>query len=49
MFWYRSPIGRQVSLPGHPGHFAGPVTLEAARPLGNGFEIRVRQPDGSLD
>jgi hypothetical protein len=40
------PIGKQVSL---PGHFDVPVTLEAARPLGKGFEIRVRLPDGSLD
>ena len=25
------------------------MVLEAARPLGRGFEIRVRLPDGSLD
>ena len=40
------PIGQQVSI---PGHFDTPVTLEAARPLGKGFECRVRLPDGSLD
>jgi len=40
------PIGKQVSL---PGHFDAPVTLEAARPLGRGYECRVRLPDGSLD
>ena len=43
-------VGRQVSL---PGHFDTPVTLEAARPLGaggaNGFECRIRLPDGSLE
>lgn len=40
------PIGKAVSL---PSHFDVPVTLEDARPLGRGFEIRVRLPDGSLD
>src|SRR6516164_3927815 len=40
------PIGQQVSF---PGHFDVPVVLEAARPLGKGFECRVRLPDGSLD
>ena len=40
------PIGRQVVL---PGHFDVPVVLEAARPLGQGFECRVRLPDGTLD
>jgi len=43
-------VGRQVSL---PGHFDTPVTLEDARPLGidgaNGFECRVRLPDGGLE
>ena len=39
------PIGRQVSL---PGHFDLPVTLESARPLGKGFECRVRRPDGTV-
>jgi hypothetical protein len=42
----RLPIGQQVSL---PGHFDIPVILEAARPLGKGFECRVRLPDGTLD
>lgn len=40
------PIGRTVSL---PGHFDVPVKLEDARPLGNGYECRVRLPDGTLD
>lgn len=40
------PLGQQVSL---PGHFDVPVVLEAARPLGKGFECRVRLPDGTLD
>ena len=40
------PIGQQVSL---PGHFDVPVVLKAARPLGKGFECRVRLPDGTLD
>jgi hypothetical protein len=40
------PVGRRISL---PGHFDTPVTLEALRPLGKGFECRVRLPDGSLD
>ena len=40
------PIGEQILL---PGHFDGPVTLEAARPLTNGFECRVRLPDGTLE
>ena len=40
------PIGQQVSL---PGHFDLPVTLESARPLGKGFECRVRLHDGTLD
>jgi hypothetical protein len=40
------PIGQQVSL---PGHFDVSVVLEAARPLGKGFECRVRLPDGTLD
>lgn len=39
-------IGKEVRL---PGHFDVSVTLEAARPLGRGFEIRVRLLDGSLD
>jgi hypothetical protein len=40
------PIGQQVSL---PGHFDVPVTLETTRPLANGYECRVRSPDGTLD
>ncbi len=44
------PIGQRISL---PGHFDVPVLLEDARPLGadgaNGYECRVRLPDGSLD
>lgn len=40
------PIGQQVSI---PGHFEVPGVLESARPLGKGFECRVRLPDGSLD
>src|SRR3990172_5342914 len=39
-------IGQQVFL---PGHFDVPVVLESARPLGKGFECRVRLPDGTLD
>jgi superfamily II DNA or RNA helicase len=31
------------------GHFAEPVTLEGVRPLGTGYECRVRLPDGSPD
>jgi hypothetical protein len=40
------PIGKQVSL---TGHFDVPVALEAAHPLGKGFEFRVGLPDGSQD
>ena len=40
------PIGKLISL---PGHFDVPVVLESARPLGKGFECRVRLPDGTLD
>ena len=44
------PVGRRVAL---PGHFDGPVVLEAVRPLGadgaGGCECRVRLPDGTLD
>lgn len=42
----RLPIGQKVRL---PGHFDQPVTLEGVRPLGKGFECRVRLADGSLD
>lgn len=40
------PIGQVVAL---PGHFDRPVTLVAARRVGQGFECRVRLQDGSLD
>jgi len=40
------PIGQPVSL---LGHFRGVVILEAVRPLGSGYECRVRLPDGSLE
>jgi SNF2 family DNA or RNA helicase len=40
------PVGQRVRL---PGHFDVPVTLEDARPLGSGYECRVRLPDGTLD
>lgn len=40
------PIGQRVSL---PGHFPDPVVLEAVRPIGTGFECRVRLLDGSPD
>ena len=40
------PIGKLINL---FGHFDVPVTLEAARPLGKGYECRVRLPDGTLD
>jgi len=39
-------VGKQVTL---PGHFDEPVILEDARPLGGGYECRVRLPDGSLE
>ncbi len=42
----RLPIGQKVAL---PGHFDQAVTLEGVRPLGKGFECRVRLADGSLD
>lgn len=40
------PIGQRVRM---DGHFAEPVTLEAVRPLGSGYECRVRLADGSPD
>jgi SNF2 family DNA or RNA helicase len=40
------PVGRRVLL---RGHFAEPVILEAVRPLGEGFECRVRLSDGTPD
>ena len=42
----RALAGRRVRL---PGHFAGEVTVDSARPLGAGAELRVRLPDGALD
>ncbi len=42
----RGLIGCRVHL---PGHFAGEVTVEHARPLGAGAEVRVRLADGGLD
>ncbi|MFB3779573.1 MAG: DEAD/DEAH box helicase, partial [Bryobacteraceae bacterium] len=42
----RFRLGAEVHL---PGHFAEPVTLEAVRPLGGGYECRVRLRDGTLD
>jgi len=38
--------GRRVLL---DGHFDGHVTIESARPLGDGVEVRVRTADGTLD
>jgi len=38
------PIGRRVSL---HGHFPEPVTLESVRPIGSGYECRVRLQDGT--
>src|SRR5258705_5928373 len=40
------PIGLRIHL---PGHFPEPVTLEAVRPIGTGYECRVRLADGSPD
>jgi SNF2 family DNA or RNA helicase len=40
------PIGRRIHL---PGHFAEQVVLESIRPLGDGFECRVRLSDGTPD
>ena len=42
----RSLVGLRVTL---PGHFAEPVTVEDARPLGSGAELRVRLATGALD
>ena len=42
----RGLVGLRVSL---PGHFAEPVTIEDARPLGAGAELRVRLATGALD
>lgn len=40
------PIGQQINL---PGHFAESLLLESIRPLGTGYECRVRLADGSLE
>ncbi len=40
------PVGQHVPL---PGHFPEPVVLEAVRPIGAGYECRVRLTDGSLE
>lgn len=40
------PIGKRIVL---QGHFPEPVTLEAVRNIGAGFECRVRLHDGSPD
>ncbi len=40
------PIGQKIKL---LGHFNEPVLLEAVRPLGSGYECRVRLADGSLE
>ena len=50
----RAPESEPTSaLAGHrvhlPGHFAEPVRVEAVRPLGTGFELRVRRASGQLE
>jgi SNF2 family DNA or RNA helicase len=40
------PIGQKIVL---RGHFADTVTLEGVRPIGGGYELRVRLADGSPD
>jgi superfamily II DNA or RNA helicase len=40
------PIGQRVNL---PGHFPEPVVLEGVRPIGSGYECRVRLLDGTPD
>src|SRR5438876_10790083 len=40
------PLGQRITL---PGHFLEPVTLEAIRFIGSGYECRVRLGDGSPD
>jgi len=40
------PIGQRITL---PGHFPQPVVLEAVRPIGSGYECRVRLLDGTPD
>jgi superfamily II DNA or RNA helicase len=39
-------VGLRVHL---PGHFAEPVQVEAVRPLGTGYELRVRRASGQLE
>jgi hypothetical protein len=39
-------IGRRLRL---EGHFNEPVTVEGLRPLGAGYEVRVRRASGVLD
>ncbi len=41
-----SLVGRRIAL---PGHFEGTVTVESARALGSGAELRVRLGTGELD
>ncbi len=43
---HQFPLGRRIEL---PGHFAEPVVLESVRPLGDGYECRVRLNDGTPD
>ena len=40
------PLGQRIAL---PGHFLEPVTLEAIRFIGSGYECRVRLSDGTPD
>src|SRR5207302_7879140 len=40
------PLGQRIVL---PGHFLEPVTLEAIRFIGSGYECRVRLADGTPD
>ena len=42
----KMPVGQRITL---PGHFDHDVTLEGVRPLGKGFECRVRLASGMLD
>jgi superfamily II DNA or RNA helicase len=42
----KSPLGQRIAL---PGHFLEPVTLEAIRFIGSGYECRVRLSDGTPD
>ena len=40
------PLGQKITL---PGYFLEPVTLEAIRFIGLGYECRVRLGDGTPD